>query len=318
MIKNITYYFCALLILQIIVSAQAASDTQFVEKYKIEQSFKRINPPSRLSDIGASIEKIDPLKTEINYGMLAGMGAVTLGVGVAVHIYQANAWWKDQRQKFRFVNDWNYALWIDKVGHFFGANLLAHGFSGGLEAANVQSEESAIYSSILSLTFQMYVEIEDGFGAQWGFSPGDAASDFLGAAYYLGQYYYPVLKHFQPRVSYWPSEKFRSDQHQDGNIIDDYEGQKYWISIRMKEILPNNIAEYWPSFLMLAVGMGVKNLDGAGGGQREFYIAFDFDAETIPLHGKFWTFVKNTLNYQHFPMPGIRITPNAAFFGIVF
>ena len=60
----------------------------------------------------------------------------------------------------------------------------------------------------------MYVEIEDGYGANWGFSPGDAIADVVGASYYLGQYYFPVLKHIQPRVSYWPTDKVKSgDEH---------------------------------------------------------------------------------------------------------
>ncbi|MCK7523029.1 MAG: hypothetical protein MZV64_37810 [Ignavibacteriales bacterium] len=76
--------------------------------------------------------------------------------------------------------------------------------------------------------------------------------------------------------------------------------------------------KFGAEFLMLAVGMGVKNLDGSGGGQREFYIALDYDAETIPLYGSVWQFVKNTLNFIHFPMPGIRISPDAAFFVFCF
>ena len=88
--------------------------------------------------------------------------------------------------------------------------------------------------------------------------------------------------------------------------------------MRMKEILPDNIAEYWPSFLMLSAGMGVANLDGSGGGENSFYLALDLDAEQLPLYGGVWQFVKNTLNYIHFPMPGIRITPRTVFFGIVF
>ena len=81
---------------------------------------------------------------------------------------------------------------------------------------------------------------------------------------------------------------------------------------------PGNCSKVWPEFLMLAVGMGVKNLDGNGGGQRDFYIALDFDAETIPLNGSVWQFIKNTLNYLHFPMPGISITSGAAFFAFCY
>ena len=67
---------------------------------------------------------------------------------------------------------------------------------------------------------------------------------------------------------------------------------------------------------MISVGMGVNNYEDQTYKQNEFYIAFDFDAEEIPLNGSFWQFIKNTLNYFHFPMPGIRITPNTV--GLLF
>ena len=122
------------------------------------------------------------------------------------------------------------------------------------------------------------------------------------------------------KASYWPKDLNKTNpiSGQKHIIVDDYHGQKFWISARMKNLLPESIAEVWPEFLMLAVGMGVRNLDGSGGGQREFYIALDYDAETIPLYGSVWQFVKNTLNFIHFPMPGIRISPDAAFFVFCF
>jgi len=279
-------------------------------KYKMQtEKYLKIHPESKY---------IDPLDVPVDYNKLLIFGGVALGIGTAVHIYQANAWWQEQGGKFHVVNDWHYALWIDKVGHFYGTHLLAHAFSGAYDAANMQAEQSAIYSAISALAFELFIEIEDGFGPDWGFSPGDAMFDVLGASFYLAQYYYPYLKNFQPRVSYYPSKEFRDGNHKSGIIIDDYEGQKYWIGMRMKNILPDKLAEYWPSYLMVSVGMAVRNLDGSGGGTQSFYLDLDLDAEEIPLYGGFWQFVKNTLNYIHFPMPGIRITPNTAFFGFVF
>lgn len=261
--------------------------------------------------------KIDPLETKIDYEMLAGIGGITLGIGIGVHIYQANAWWQDQSSTFKIVNDWKYALWLDKMGHFFGTSLIAHGLSAGFEATNMDLEKSAIYGAIGAFAFEAFIEIEDGFGPQWGFSPGDFTADFLGALYTVGQYYYPTLKHIQPRVSYYPSKKYRDGEHK-GNIIDDYAGQKYWLAFRMKELLPKSVSDYWPSFLMLSVGMGLRNWDGFGGGKQDVFIALDFDAETLPLHGPIWQFVKNTLNFIHFPMPGIRIAPDGAAFMFVY
>ncbi|MGE5796541.1 MAG: DUF2279 domain-containing protein [Ignavibacteria bacterium] len=277
----------------------------------------KINSADTFPILPVSNINFDPLETRINYKILAAVGGVTLTAGIALHIYQQNAWWKDQRRKFHITNDSYYALGIDKVGHFYAASLLAHLFSSGLEAANFQSEQAAIYGSIASLAFETYVEIEDGFGPDWGFSPGDFAADFLGAGFSLAQYYYPFLKNFQVKFSYYPSQEFRDGLHK-GNSIDDYEGQKYWLSLRVKNLLPDAASKFWPAFLNIAGGMGVRDLDGSGGGQREFYISLDLDTEQIPLYGGVWQFIKNSLNYIHFPMPGLRITPDAAFFVFCF
>ena len=283
-------------------------------------------PISQLANISKDLHNSNPLKSEINYPMLYGVSALVAATGIAVHIYQANTWWQNQSSTFKIMNDWKYALWLDKAGHFYGTNLIAHGLSASLEAANIDLENSAIYAAIGAFAFELFVEIEDGFGPQWGFSPGDAGADLLGASYSLGQYYFPLLKHIQPRVSYYPSQDLlnppkpgdKNRLHIANNITDDYAGQKYWLAFRMKELLPKKIAKYWPSFLMLSVGMGLKNWNGFGGGEREVFIALDFDAETIPLHGKFWQFIKNTLNYIHFPLPGVRISPTSAAFVFVY
>lgn len=262
----------------------------------------------------------DPFQTKINYPILVGMGTVFLGTGIAVHLYQQKAWWSDQRTKFHFQDDWGYALWIDKIGHAYGAMLIQHGISAGLEAANLTAEQSTWYGSVAALSFQTFIEIQDGFGPQWGFSPGDFYGNVLGSAYPVFQYYFPYLKNFMFKASYWPKDlnKTNPNSGQTHIIADDYHGQKFWLSARMKNILPESISDYWPEPLMLAVGMGVKNLDGSGGGQRDFYIALDFDAETIPLYGSFWQFIKNTLNFVHLPMPGIRLTSGGAFFAFCY
>jgi hypothetical protein len=298
----------------------AQIDTTFLKSSGIELNFQTDSSTLTLP-LGLRFQKssslYDPLNSEIDYKILAGVGTISLGTGILVHIYQRNAWWKDQRSTFHFQNDWNYARWIDKVGHFYGGAVLAHLFSAGLESANMQSEPAAIWGSSLAMAFQLYVEIEDGFGPNWGFSPGDAAANLLGSGFILGQYYFPYLKNFQPRFSYYPSKKFKDGLHK-GNSIDDYEGQKYWISLRLKNILPEDVSDYWPEFLNISFGMGVKNLDGLGGGTNEFYIALDLDAESLPLFGSGWQFVKNSLNFIHFPMPGLRISPKGAFFLFLF
>ncbi len=53
----------------------------------------------------------------------------------------------------------------------------------------------------------------------------------------------------------------------------------------MKELLPQRVSEYWPSFLMLSVGMGLRDWNGFGEGKQDIFIALDLDAEQLPLYG---------------------------------
>lgn len=266
------------------------------------------------------VEKINPLRTKVNVPILIGVGTLYFGAGAYINSEQRKAWWQNQRGKFHFVNDWEYALWIDKAGHFFGTQLLAHTFTSAFDAADVPTEEGIIIASTAALLFQLYIEHEDGYATNWGFSPGDASANVLGALYPILRFYYPYLNNFSFKMSYWPANLNKVDPISGHETIltDDHEGHKFWLSARMNNLLPNKLEKYWPDFLALAVGMGVKDLDGLGGGTRDFYIALDFDAEKIPLFGRGWQFVKNTLNLVRFPMPGIRITNGVAFFAIVY
>ncbi len=312
-----------IVVLLFVLSAVCYSQSEMAE-LTYPQKFGLL-PAGIKSDAPASLDFSDktpklenPLDIEVNYYLLSGIGIATGTAVLAVRNYYANTWWRENAREFRFANDWDYALWIDKYGHFYGTYLLAHAFSIGLEGANVRGDLAAIYGSTAALLFQLYVEYEDGYGPKWGFSPGDAVSDVLGAGYSVAQYYFPYLKNFQPRLSYWPTKELINGEKEDHNIMDDYEGQKMWLGFRMKRLLPDKLAQYWPSFMMLSVGMGVSDLDGSGGGNRDIYIALDLDAEELPLHGNFWQVVKNTLNYLHFPMPGVRINRGGAFFAICY
>lgn len=301
----------------------------FVEVLPQSDSGKTLIIPS-LTEIKLSLnsDSLPELKTinpklefpKPDYLLLGGLGAAYAGSILGIHLYQQNAWWSGDRGDFRIIEDWDYALSIDKVGHFYAPVILAHAFSVGLEAARVDYGTGIWISSAAALLFQLYVEFEDGFAKQWGFSTGDAIMDVTGAAYPLFQYYYPVLYNFQPRFSYLP-DKLGKEGHNQGQkliLVDDYEGQKFWLSVRVNNLLGKEFEKFWPDFLMLTVGYGVRELDGRGGGKSDIYIGFDFDYETIPLFGSFWQMWKNSFGFIKFPMPAVRITNGVAFFGLCF
>ncbi len=115
-----------------------------------DSSFTSTKPDTNKSKLPISMlhtaYKFKPFGGEdINKPILYAVSGVAIGIGVAVHLYNYNAWWKNDRSsKFRIINDWEYALWIDKIGHFYGTAIEAHGLSSALEAANVPPEETAI------------------------------------------------------------------------------------------------------------------------------------------------------------------------------
>lgn len=273
----------------------------------------------KLSSLPVSFKpeiNIDPLKREINYWVLGGVSTALVSTAIAVHMYQANAWWSKNRVNFHFVNDWAYARWIDKVGHFYGTTVIQHLFSSGLAAAEFSESDRVYYSSALALGFQTFVEIEDGYGPDWGFSPGDFLFDVLGAALPVASYYYPELKNYRFKFSYYPADLNKKDPRtgQEHIIIDDYAGQKFWLTFDMARLYPEVFDKSWLRYINFALGYGVRDLDGAGGGKSDFYLALDFNTNELPLSGRFGAFIKNCLNYLHLPMPGIRINNNVQFF----
>lgn len=251
---------------------------------------------------------------EINTASLVLISAASAGVGAVLHNYQYKTWWKNKLSNFNIGNSSVNTKFMNKAGRFYSTNLIAHFYSAGFEGAGINYEKATIYSAIIGLGYGLYTETFDGFTKNEGFNLTDFSFNILGAAYVLGQYYYPELKNFQPRFSYYPSKEFFDNELNNKNIFTDFGGQKFWIGIRIKEYLPQIISEYWPSFLIISAGMGVNEYSESKYQKNEFFISLDFDAEEIPLYGSFWQFIKNTLNYFHFPMPGIRITPNTAAF----
>lgn len=247
---------------------------------------------------------IELFNKEINYKLLAGTGLIFLSAGTYLHNIQSNAWWSVS-DRFHTESGQKRLLNIDNISHFYGVNLLGHLFSGGYEASGMQSLESTWYSSLSALSYEVYIELEDAYHQGQGFSNYNLGADLLGTAFYIGQYYLPSLKSFLPKFSYQPSYELRKNHR---IIFDDYAGQKYWLAIRAKEFVPEEIKNLWPSFINIAIGTGSNN-----NVSREIsgvYLALDLDTEELPLYGPFWQFVKNTFNYFHFPMPGIRITPS--------
>lgn len=286
-------------------------------------------PSSRRSsvDLGRTLfypglPAADSAAHQILYGRLALVSGTLAGSMVVIHFYQQSGWWKDNRTPFHFQEDLVYGLTVDKIGHFYGAYLLEFFIGRSVEWANVPEETALLIGSGGALLFQTYVEIEDGFST-WGFDRVDFASDVGGAAWPIARYYVPYLRHFDLKVSYHSSDLlgnpggigFKGQKHL---IIDDYEGQTFWLSLAIHDLVPERVAQYWPDFLCLALGYGAREVAGPDP-HRIYLVALDLDmTKIIPRDTGFLRALGELLNYVHMPLPAVQFSPGAIWYGVYF
>jgi hypothetical protein len=260
----------------------------------------------------------------IKYGRLGLVGGTLVTGMIVIHFYQQNGWWKDNRTSFHFQEDLVYGMNVDKIGHFYGASVMSYVIQKSVEWANVAEYKALLLGAGASLLFQTYVEVEDGFST-WGFDRVDFASDVGGAAWPILQYHVPFFQNFDLKLSYRPSQLinhpggsgFRGQQHL---MMDDYEGQTFWLCTKVNNLLPKPIEKYWPDFLCLAAGYGARDIAVTGKTPyRVYFLALDYDmTKIIPDNTWFLKSLGCALNFIHFPSPAIQISPSAIWYGLYF
>ncbi len=254
-------------------------------------------------------------------------GGIITGIFAAQHIAQMNTIWKEQAE-FKFLEDGNYALYVDKFGHFLGAYTSSVLFSEGMYAAGFDKDWSRIGGGTLGLAFQTYIEIMDGYGEQWGFSWSDWYANAIGSSFYIAQEYVPFLQNFTPKFMYFPADWHGElvRDHAEA-FIDDYSSHTFWLSVNVHNLLPESAQPYWPEWLELSFGYAVRNLcDGYVGsqyvgcdleksplvvdkvhGRRKIMVALDYNLiKLLPDGPHYWNWFRQSLNYVKFPSPAIE------------
>jgi len=247
--------------------------------------------------------------SDVKTGRVILLGSVTLGTVIPVHIYQQKAWWQGPRGPFRFENDWVYALNVDKLGHMYAGYILSRTFGSMLRWSGFSDHASTFYGSALGLSYQMYVEVEDGFHRVYGFSPGDAFFNIAGATIPLAQWTFPVLRNFSLKYSYWPSTQYRDElkAEQAKAFLDDYQGTEVWLAMDPHFLMGKDLSRAVPSWLGIAFGVCARDLNETGGGRRLETLALDINLSKIDTESDLLRAVFTLLDYIHFPMPGIRL-----------
>lgn len=300
------------------------SSLAFKKNYEVQESSIDTNKYIPLSSFTYAGERryiidgsLPTTTTQIKPLNASIFGALFLGSVIALHIHQSNAWWSKDRGNFHFQEDWVSALQVDKAGHAFGGYISAYAMSEGLMASGFSWNSATLWGSVFGLAYQTYVETEDGFAKDWGFSPSDWYFDAIGPIFFLAQHNVPALQNITPKWQYVPSQ-WTGKPELNGRpktFIDDYNSSTFWWSVNVYNLLPKKLKNYWVPWLSIAVGYGADAVDVRYDpnqppdqlSTRRFVIGLDYNlVEILPDGGSFWNWLRQSLNYIKLPGPTLE------------
>jgi hypothetical protein len=242
----------------------------------------------------------------IRYG-----GAATYTVGM---IGLNELWYRQSgRQSFSFFNDAAEWKQVDKVGHFYSTFQVSHLTYKSLAWANVAEKRCAISGALVGFGILSSIEIFDGFSSGYGASVSDLAANASGSLLFWGQMAGWQEVRIHPKFSFSRSSKAPQNPDLLGKsfseeVLKDYNGQTYWLSIDMDKFMR------FPKWLNLAAGYGANNMVNARDSQnidpyRQFYLSVDFDLTSFHPKSKALRALIFFANMVKLPAPAIEFSP---------
>lgn len=262
----------------------------------------------------------------INKKRLALVSGVTGAYLSGVYMAHVGPWWSGQKKGFHVKYDWykNYWREMDKFGHFYGNIQITRLSAASFRLSGISPRASKWIGFGVSTIFYTALEVTDAGFADWGFSVPDYVANLLGAGYPLLQDYQPLMRHFNFKISYWPSRFYNNfDSRPDPRFYryepytyatGDYDGMTFWLSADVDWLLPEKVRPLWPDWLNIAVGYGAANLPQSNPDPkyREFYLALDYNTDFLPGDNMVMNALRSVLSAIHLPAPSIRWTSQGA------
>jgi uncharacterized protein YfiM (DUF2279 family) len=231
-------------------------------------------------------------------------------------------WYADfERSNFHTINDNNEWLQMDKMGHVFSSYQLGRMGANLLNWSGASKKEQLMYGSTLGFTFLTAVEIFDGFSKEWGFSWGDILANGVGTGLYIGQDLLWKEQRMTLKFSFHQTKYAQLNPEKLGNgfleeVLKDYNGQTYWLSLNIQSFINNN---HIPKWLNLAVGYSadgmmfahnepVNNFVTNKNRKRQFYLSLDVDLSRIETKSHVLKSVFDVLNVIKVPFPALEFT----------
>lgn len=248
---------------------------------------------------------------------------ITAGVTYALSMVALNElWYADHaRSSFHFFNDNREWKQVDKAGHFYAAFQISSVSYQGLKWAGLAEDKATLYGSLASLLVLSSIEVFDGFSTAYGASVGDLLANSTGMAFFYGQQKIWKEVRLHPKFSFNPTSYAKQRPSVLGKnfseeVLKDYNGQTYWISVDLSRFIKGS---EFPKWLNIAFGYGAHdfiyaedfaNLEAGYNPKRQYYLAIDFDLNEYHTRSKLINTLLYIVNMVHLPAPAFELSDN--------
>lgn len=250
----------------------------------------------------------------------------TVGAGLSL-LALNQLWYADYpRSNFHFHNDNKEWLQMDKFGHTFSSYYIGKMGMDALDWAGASKKEQLLYGATLGFVFLTTVEIFDGFSEEWGFSTGDVIANGLGTGLLIGQEVLWDEQRIQLKFSFHTTSFAESYPDKLGEntlqqILKDYNGQTYWLSINLWSFFKESRIPKW---LNVAIGYGANGVPKdmfqneiypgkENQTYRQFYTSLDIDLTKIKTKSTFLKTAFNVFNFIKIPAPTLEFSKENKF-----
>lgn len=231
-------------------------------------------------------------------------------------------WYADfPKSDFHLINDNGEWLQMDKAGHVFSSYQLGRFSKELFQWSGMSQKNQLLYGSTFGFAFLTAVEIMDGYSSQWGASIGDVAANASGTALYVSQELLWKEQRIFPKFSFHTTAYASIRPTVLGNslneqIIKDYNGQTYWLSVNCRSFMKKSSI---PNWLNLAFGYGAEGMITGEDAfvntiflpeskrYRQFYLSLDADLTKIETKSSLLKTFFSIFNSIKIPAPTFEI-----------
>jgi hypothetical protein len=243
-------------------------------------------------------------------------------VAACTYVALDKLWYADYpHSNFHFVNDNSEWFQMDKAGHLYSAYHISN-FSSDIFAWSGMSQNNrVIFGAATGFVLLSAVEIFDGYSEEWGASKGDLLANAGGTVLWAGQELLWKEQRIVPKFSFHTTPYASARPNVLGEslaqqIIKDYNGQTYWLSVNLYSFFKGSKMPRW---LNLAAGYGGEGMITAKDGNpvngvffpekkpiRQFYFSLDADLTKIQTHSHLLKTIFSAVNTIKIPAPALE------------